>query len=73
MNVATVLDNSYPLFIILRHKGMISVCMRKVMASVSSPFTSAPITPKEVTLKFSKGFCLADVFKKGYKKSGMWA
>lgn len=41
------------------------------MASVSSPFTSAPITPKEVTLKFSKGFYLADVFKNGYKNKGM--
>lgn len=43
------------------------------MASESSPFTKAPITPKLVTLKFSKGLFLLEVFKNGYKNSGMWA
>ena len=31
------------------------------------------MTPKLVTLKFSKGLDLLEVFKKGYKKRGMWA
>lgn len=35
--------------------------------------TKAPITPKEVTLKFSNILLFVDVFKNGYKKSGMWA
>lgn len=43
------------------------------MASVSSPFTSAPITPKLVTLRFSKGLYVFEVFKNGYKNNGMWA
>jgi len=73
INVATVLESSYPLFMILKHKGMISVCIRNVIASVSSPLTSAPITPKEVTRRFSKGFYLAEVFKKGYKNRGIYA
>lgn len=73
MKVATVLDNSYPLFIILKHKGIISVCIKNVIASESSPFTKAPITPKLVTLKFSNGLDLFDVFKNGYKNKGMWA
>ena len=65
IKVATVLDNSWPLFMILKHKGIISVYIKKVIASESSPFTKAPITPKEVTLKFSKGFDLICEFKKG--------
>lgn len=52
---------------------MISVCIRKLIASESSPFTKAPITPKLVTLKFSKDFYLFDVFKNGYKNNGIWA
>ncbi len=35
--------------------------------------TNAPITPKEVNLKYSKGRVLLVVFKNGYKNSGMWA
>ena len=38
MKVATVLESSWPLFMILRHKGMISVCIKKVIASLSSPY-----------------------------------
>ena len=71
--MATVLDNSYPLFIILKHRGIISVCIKNVIASESSPFTKAPITPSEVTLKFSKGLVLTFVFKKGYKNKGICA
>jgi len=43
------------------------------MASESSPLTRAPITPREVTRKFSKGLALLDVFKKGYRKRGICA
>jgi len=84
MKVATVLDNSCPLFIILRQRGIISVCIRKIMASLSSPYffsfnyfittlTRAPITPKLVTLRFSNGLALLEVLRNGYKNKGMWA
>jgi hypothetical protein len=43
------------------------------MTSGSSPFTSAPITPKEVSLKYSKLLPLLIVFKNGYKNNGIWA
>ncbi len=56
---------------ILKHNGIISVCIKKWIASESSPFTKAPITPKDVTLRFSKGFARFDVFKKGYKNNGI--
>lgn len=69
--MATVLESSYPLFIILRQRGIISVCIKNVIASESSPFTKAPITPKEVTLRFSKGLLLLEVLRKGYRKSGI--
>lgn len=36
MNVATVLDNSLPLSMIRKQRGMISVCKRKLMTSESS-------------------------------------
>ena len=43
------------------------------MAVGSLSLTNAPITPKEVTLKFSKILVLVDVFKNGYKKRGICA
>ena len=73
MNVATVLESSRPFFIILRHRGMISVYIKKWIASVSSPLTSAPITPRLVTRRFSNDFDLLEVFKNGYKNKGKWA
>lgn len=36
-------------------------------------FTSAPITPREVRRRYSKGRVFDVVFKKGYRKRGMWA
>ncbi len=44
-----------------------------MIASVSSPLTNAPITPKLVTLRFSKALDLFDVFKYGYRNRGKWA
>lgn len=35
--------------------------------------TRAPITPREVRRKYSKGRVLDVVLRKGYKKSGIWA
>ena len=35
--------------------------------------TKAPITPREVRRRYSNGRVLEVVFKKGYKKSGIWA
>ena len=43
------------------------------MTSESSILTSAPITPKDVNLKYSKGLPLLTVFRKGYRNKGMWA
>lgn len=73
MKVATVWESSVPRSMILRHKGMISVCNRKLITLWSSIFTRAPITPKEVNLRYSKGLPLLTVFKNGYKNSGMCA
>ena len=73
MKVATVCDSSVPRSMMRRHSGIISVCRRKEMTSVSSIFTSAPITPSEVSLRYSKDLPLLTVFKKGYKNSGMCA
>lgn len=73
MNVATVLDNSEPLSIILKHNGMISVVSKKFMTSCSSVLTRAPITPRLVSLRYSNGLVLLTVCKKGYKNNGMWA
>jgi len=50
---------------------MISVWSKKLITSGSSPFTSAPITPKEVNLKYSKLLPLLIVFKNGYKNKGI--
>lgn len=73
MNVATVCDSSVPLSIILRHSGIISVWRRKLMTSVSSTLTRAPITPSDVRRRYSKLLPFETVFRKGYRKSGIWA
>ena len=86
MKVATVLDNSEPVSIIRKHKGMISVDNKKLITSLSSTcnllflvilenmtLTKAPITPREVSLNDSKGLLFAAVFRNGYKNNGMCA
>ena len=73
MKVATVWDSSVPLSMMRRHKGMISVWSKKLITFESSTLTSAPITPRDVNLRYSKLRPFDTVFKKGYKNSGMWA
>ena len=73
MKMATVLDSSDPVSMIRRHSGMISVVRRKLMTSLLSFLTSAPITPSEVKRRYSKGRDLEVVLRKGYKKRGMCA
>ena len=73
MNVATVFERACPFFIIRKQRGTISVCIKNVIAYGSLYLTRAPITPNDVTLRFSKILLLVDVFKKGYKKRGICA
>ena len=73
MKVATVFDNSLPLSIIRRQRGIISVLRRKLITSGLSTFTRAPITPSAVNLKYSNGLVLLTVFKKGYRNIGICA
>ena len=73
INVATVLDNSLPRSMILKHKGIISVPNKNLITSGLSTFTRAPITPNAVSLKYSKGLVLLTVLRKGYKKIGICA
>jgi hypothetical protein len=54
-----------------RQRGMISVVRRKLITSVESFFTSAPITPSEVRRRYSNGRDFEVVLRKGYRKSGM--
>ena len=44
---------------------MISVVNRKLITSVESFLTKAPMTPREVRRKYSKGRDFEVVFKKG--------
>jgi len=71
MKIATVLLSSEPVSMIRRHNGMISVVRRKLITSVESFFTSAPITPSEVNRRYSKGRDLDVVLRNGYRKSGI--
>jgi hypothetical protein len=73
MKVATVLDSSLPVSMVRRQSGIISVDSRKLMTSVSSTLTSAPITPRLVSRRYSNGRVLLTVLRKGYRNSGMWA
>ena len=58
---------------IRRHRGMISVDRRKLITSAESFLTSAPMTPREVSRRYSKGRDFDVVFRKGYKNSGICA
>jgi len=63
--MATVLDSSEPVSMIRRHRGMISVVSKKLMTSLESFLTRAPMTPRDVRRRYSKGRDLDVVFKKG--------
>jgi cephalosporin-C deacetylase-like acetyl esterase len=53
---------------------MVNKAQRKKMWCVNvRTLTKAPITPRLVRRKYSKGRVLLVVFKKGYRKRGMWA
>lgn len=69
--MATVLLSSDPVSMIRRHNGMISVVRRKLMTSELSFFTSAPMTPRDVSRRYSNGLDLEVVLRNGYRKSGM--
>ena len=73
INVATVFDKAWPFFIILKQRGTIYVCIKKLIASWSLYLTSAPITPNEVTLRFSNILLFVEVLRNGYKNKGIWA
>jgi hypothetical protein len=58
---------------IRRHRGMISVVRRKLITSDESFLTKAPMTPSEVSRRYSNGLDFEVVFRNGYRKSGMCA
>ena len=59
------MDNSDPVSIIRRQSGIISVDRRKVIVEGESDLTKAPITPREVNLKYSNGRDLDVVLRNG--------
>lgn len=65
MKIATVLLSSEPVSMIRRQRGIISVVRRKFMTSVESFFTRAPMTPRLVSRRYSKGRDFEVVFRKG--------
>lgn len=69
--MATVLLSSEPVSMMRRHRGMISVVRRKLITSEESFLTSAPITPRLVSRRYSKGRDLEVVLRKGYRKRGI--
>jgi len=74
MKIATVLESSEPVSMMRRQRGMISVERRKcITVLLSFCLTRAPMTPREVRRRYSKGRVLEVVFKKGYKKRGICA
>ena len=50
---------------ILRQRGMISVYSKNEITSESSTLTRAPMTPRLVSLRYSKDLPLLTVFKNG--------
>lgn len=53
-------------------------CSKPYLASkqeeaMKTTLTSAPMTPKEVSLRYSNGRVLEVVLRNGYKNKGIWA
>lgn len=71
--MATVLLSSEPVSMIRRHRGMISVVSKKLITSDESFLTRAPMTPKDVSRRYSNGRDLDVVLRNGYRNSGMCA
>ena len=65
MNMATVLLSSEPVSMIRRQRGMISVVRRKLITSDESFLTRAPMTPRDVSRRYSNGLDLEVVLRKG--------
>lgn len=65
MKMATVLLSSEPVSMIRRQSGMISVVRRKLITSLESFFTRAPMTPRDVRRRYSKGRDLDVVLRNG--------
>jgi hypothetical protein len=65
MKIATVLLSSDPVSIIRRQSGIISVVRRKLITSELSFLTRAPMTPREVRRRYSKGRDFEVVLRKG--------
>ena len=65
MNMATVLLSSEPVSMMRRQRGMISVVNRKLITSDESFLTRAPMTPKDVSLRYSKGLDFEVVLRNG--------
>ena len=73
MKMATVLLSSEPVSIMRRHSGMISVVNKKLITSEESFLTRAPMTPRDVSRRYSKGRDLEVVLRKGYRNRGICA
>ena len=65
MKIATVLLSSLPCSIMRRHRGIISVVSKKLITSLLSFLTSAPMTPREVRRRYSNGRDLLVVLRNG--------
>lgn len=59
------LDNSDPVSMIRKQRGMISVVSRNSIVGGESDLTSAPMTPREVRRRYSNGRDFDVVFRKG--------
>lgn len=71
MKIATIFESSEEFSMILKHNGIISVLRRKLITSAESFFTRAPMTPSEVSLKYSKVLWFDVVDKNGKRNNGM--
>jgi len=65
-----VFDSSLPISMVRKHRGIISVCSKKTndfsIINLDKNII-APMTPRPVSLKYSKGLVLLVVFRNGYR------
>lgn len=69
--MATVLESSEEDSMMRRQSGMMSVLSKKAITSAESFLTSAPITPRDVSLRYSKVRWRDVVLRNGNNRRGI--
>ena len=67
------MDDSVVVILLAKTQKVIRIFGNHNKEGLTFTLTRAPITPREVRRRYSKGRVLEVVLRKGYKNNGIWA